>query len=64
MLFPLEGNVTPRETELENQLIQANAILEAISRIVYSGEEPDDFMMSFALVREVWDLHWEATRDD
>jgi len=57
IVFDMEGmGMIDRERELENALVQANAVLEAIAKIVYSDIEPDDFMMSFGLVREVYDL--------
>ncbi|MBI4773884.1 MAG: hypothetical protein HY788_06840 [Deltaproteobacteria bacterium] len=47
--------MSERIRELENRLVIANAQLEAIREIL-DGAEPDDFMMSFPIVRDVWDL--------
>lgn len=41
--------------DLESALVAANAQLAAIRKIL-DGYEPDDFMMSFPIVRDVWDL--------
>ena len=44
-----------KERELENALIQSNAMLEAIENIL-DGKEVSDFMLSFSIVRRVDDL--------
>lgn len=41
--------------DLKNELTQSNAVLEAINQIL-DGGEPSDFMLSFPMVRKVWDL--------
>lgn len=40
---------------IENDWILAQSLLEAID-IALDGGDPGDFMMSFAIVRRVWDL--------
>ena len=41
--------------EITNQLVVANAILEAVQLVVH-GQEVDDFMQSFSPVRDVMEL--------
>ena len=41
--------------EKDNQRIQFSSIIDSIDMIMSCGEEPPDFMMSFPLVRAVWD---------
>jgi len=53
----LEAALAEKEREnreIENQCVLANTLLDAISDIV-EGTEPNDFMMSFGVVRAVWD---------
>ena len=40
--------------ECKNDLVLAEATLETIAQIL-DGVEPSDFMLSFPLVRKVWD---------
>lgn len=40
---------------LENEAVQANAMLEAIEEIL-DGKEVSDFMLSFGVIRRVADL--------
>lgn len=40
---------------LENQLVESNTVLEAISDLL-DGKEVSDFMLSFPIVRQIDDL--------
>jgi hypothetical protein len=44
---------------LENDLVMTNSILESIEDIL-NGKEPSDFMLSFGIVRDVFDLKWQS----
>lgn len=41
--------------EIENEAVLANSILETIQELL-DGQEPNDFMLSFPLVRQLMDL--------
>lgn len=43
-------------------LAEANALLDAIQSAV-NGDEPSDFMLSFTIVRSVWDLYIQRHSD-
>lgn len=42
----------------QNELVQANAMLESIDELI-SGKEVSDFMLSFPLVRNVSDIVYQ-----
>jgi len=42
---------------LENEMAMDKAVLESIEDI-FAGKEPNDFMLSFSLVREVFEMKW------
>jgi len=41
--------------QLLNDYVSQGAILEAIEQVL-DGQEPSDFMLSFPIVRRVWDV--------
>ena len=50
---------TQKDRDVENEIILLQGILCAIENAV-SGQEPDDFMLSFPVVRKVWELQNHA----
>ena len=47
------------EESMSNIMVEMGAIIESIQDIL-DGKEVSDFMMSFPIVREVWDLKHSA----
>lgn len=63
----LQREVAAKDAKLwekENQIVECRAIIESIALLVTRGIEPSDFMMSFFLVREVWDVVQNAAAKD
>jgi hypothetical protein len=54
-----EGDMNEEERvieELRRSLAERNAIIEAIEEIIYDENKPSDFMLSFRIVRDVWNI--------